>query len=62
MVMGTVTPDSEALRRAIKWISNQLKENDQQNPRTLLENAALRFNLSPRETQFIYQFYKNNIK
>jgi len=55
--MGTVIPDSEALRRAIKWISEQLKENDQRNPRKLLQDAALRFNLSPKDTQFIYQFY-----
>jgi len=56
--MGTVIPDSEPLRRAIKWMSEQLKENGQRDPRKLLQDAALRFNLSPKDTQFIYRFYK----
>jgi len=56
--MGTVIPDSEALRRAIKWISAQLQENEHRDAQKLAQDAALRFNLSPKDTQFIYQFYK----
>lgn len=56
--MGTVIPDSESLRRAIKWISEQLQENESRDLQKLLHDAALRFNLSPKDTQFIYQFYK----
>jgi hypothetical protein len=57
--MGTVIPDSEALRRAIIWISENLKEKSEQSRNSLLQEAALRFNLSPKDTEFIHQFYKN---
>jgi len=59
--MGSVIPDSEALRRAIKWISENLKADTGQNRSNLLQEAALRFNLSPKDTEFIYQFYKNKL-
>ena len=52
-------PKSEAMKRAIEWFSEKKKENPDQNLFTLADKAAMRFNLSPKETDFLYKFAKN---
>lgn len=56
--MATVTPEGEALRKAIKWISAELGENPEKSPQTLVNEAVTRFDLSPKDTDFLIAFYK----
>jgi hypothetical protein len=57
--MQTVLPESESLRRAVKWISERLKEDDKQNRRELIEQAVFRFNLPPKDETFLYELYRH---
>ena len=56
--MGTVLPQSESLRRAVKWISEELKIDENQNKMKLLNDATLKFDLSPSEGEFLLNMYK----
>lgn len=58
--MGTVLPGSEALRRAVKWISEELKIDENQNKMKLVNEATLKFDLSPSEGEFLFNMYKNS--
>jgi hypothetical protein len=57
--MTTVLPQSEALRRAVKWISLHLQNDPQSDLLKLTQEAILRFDLSPKEELFLINFYKN---
>ena len=58
--MSTVLPQSESLRRAVQWISEELKSNENQDKYKLLNEATLKFDLSPNEGEFLYNMYKSN--
>lgn len=57
--MTTIMPEGEALRRAIKWISAEIELNPDKSVRKLVNEAVTRFDLSPKDTEFIISFYKN---
>lgn len=57
--MTTVMPEGEAIRRAIKWISAQMGENPETAPTKYINEAILKFDLSPVEADFLIRFYKN---
>lgn len=57
--MSTILPESEKIRRAVRWISDQLNENPGSRPLKWIEPAAIRFDLNPQETDFLIQFYRN---
>ena len=56
--MATIQPEGKNVRQAIKWIAENLKENEAQKPRKLIEEAGARFNLSPKDENFLRSFYK----
>ena len=56
--MATIVPEGKNVKQAIKWISENLKEHQTQNPREFIEKAGARFNLSPRDEEFLRSFYK----
>ena len=58
--MTTVQPAGRNVREAIKWISENLKENGTQNPVELIEEAGSRFNLSPKDGEFLRSFYNKD--
>ncbi|CCO24645.1 hypothetical protein [Maridesulfovibrio hydrothermalis] len=57
--MTTVVPPCELTRKAIKWISEQRTETGKPFA-ALLEEAAMRFNLSPKDMEFMERFYAEN--
>ena len=57
--MTTVMPQGESLKRAIKWVSGHLKEDPDTEKFSVIQNAVLRFDLSPKDEQFLYNFYRN---
>jgi hypothetical protein len=56
--MTTVMPEGEAIRRAVKWISASLEEHPDKAAQSFVQEAVLRFDLSPKETEFLMEFYK----
>lgn len=54
----TVIPENEQLKRAIKWISDQLMEDEHLHKLTLVNEATLRFDLDPKQSTFLINFYK----
>ena len=58
--MATIKPKGEKIRQTVKWISEKLKEDENRSVPALIQEAALRFNLSPKEDEFLQSFYKQN--
>lgn len=56
--MSEVLPQGEALRKAVKWISERRKEEDCPARHKLVEEACLKFNLSPSDAEFLQRFLK----
>ena len=55
--MGTIMPKGEKVRQAVKWISENLKE-EKKSKELLIQDASLRFDLSPKDEEFLRTFYK----
>ncbi|MFQ5751486.1 MAG: hypothetical protein ACE5HI_05765 [bacterium] len=55
--MSTILPEGEAIRRAVKWISEQLQANPAQNAQKFVHEAITRFDLSPKDSEFLIKFY-----
>ena len=55
--MTTIMPEEKNARRAIKWIGEELLEG--KNLDHLISEAGMRFNLSPKQEQFVIKFFKN---
>ncbi len=56
--MATVMPEGEAIRKAIKWISAELSEHPDKPAGKLVNEAVARFDLSPKDSEFLISFYK----
>ncbi len=54
----SVHPEGEALRRALRWISGHLEQDAKQPIPPLVDSATLRFDLTPRESEYLYAFYR----
>ena len=57
----SVHPEGESLRRAVRWISGHLEEDAEQPLPPLIESATLRFDLTPRESEYLYAFYRGAV-
>ena len=57
--MGSILQEGEDIRRAIKWISEHLKDNPDQVVQKLVNEAISRFNLSPKDSEFLINFYSS---
>jgi len=56
--MTTVMPGGEAIHKAVKWISGELQEDMNKSSQKLINNVALRFDLSPKGAEFLTEFYR----
>ena len=56
--MTTIQPDGEMIRKAVKWISEPRETAPSKTHQQLIEAAALRFNLSPMEVEYLNNFFK----
>ena len=54
--MSTVQPEGEDLRKAVKWISEEHKYNPELKYAKLIEEACLKFNLSPKDAEYLAGF------
>lgn len=55
--MSTVQPKGEKVRQAVKWISAERLEDENRALPPLIQEASMRFNLSPKEEGFLRSFY-----
>ena len=58
--MATIQPKGEKLRQTVKWISAMRQEEETRPIPELIEEASNRFNLSPKEEEFLRSFYAEN--
>lgn len=57
--MATIKPQSELLKQAVAWVSEQMKEKPGSLPK-FLEDAGMRFNLGPKDQEFLKKFFSEN--
>jgi hypothetical protein len=58
--MTTILPDGEMIRKAVKWISEERQTNQSIKLQQLIEAAAIRFNLSPMEVEYLSHLLKGD--
>ena len=56
--MPTVKPPREELRTAVKWIAAELKHNKEAQASKLIEEACLKFDLSPMDAEYLTGYLK----
>ncbi|HVO68142.1 MAG TPA: hypothetical protein VMT12_16830 [Syntrophales bacterium] len=60
--MTAIMPEGENIRKAVKWISGELQENPSKSLQKLVNEAVLRFDLSPKDAEFLTSFYRKDSK
>ncbi len=55
--MSNLLPEGEEVRRAVKWVSGSLQENPGLPVGPLVQEAVFRFDLSPRDAEFLIGFF-----
>jgi hypothetical protein len=60
--MTTILPEGEKIRQAVKWISAERLEDEKKPLSTLIGQAALKFNLSPKDEEYLNGFYRDSLK
>lgn len=58
--MSTLQPTAEPLKNAIKWISERRKATPDINLNKLVDEACFQFDLSPKDSQFLIRFVKDD--
>ncbi|MFQ5485685.1 MAG: hypothetical protein ACE5IR_13510 [bacterium] len=56
--MSTILPEGASIRRAVKWISEQIQDNPGQNVQKFVNEAIAMFDLSPKDADFLVHFYR----
>jgi hypothetical protein len=56
--MTGVVPEGENVRKAVQWISDKRQYEGGGPLATLIEEASGRFNLSPKDEEFLFRFFK----
>ena len=52
----SVLPQGEELRKAVKWISDKKQYESETDLKKLIQQAGLKFNLSPKEETYLERF------
>lgn len=60
--MHDILPEGEDLRRAIKWVSGSLQEDTDKLIPQLVEEATFKFDLSPKDSEFLMSFFRQRNK
>jgi len=56
--MTTIMPQGEELRKAVKWISEERQSGPQKKIAKLVEEASVKFDLSPADGEYLFNFFK----
>lgn len=60
--MTSIMPEGESLRKAVKWISENRKATPDSPLQKLVNEATIRFDLSPMDGEFLIKFYRDRGK
>ena len=55
--MKEQTAENEDLRRAVKWVSGNIRENPGLPVRPLVQEAIFKFDISPKDAEFLIEFF-----
>jgi hypothetical protein len=58
--MTNVMPEGDAIRKAVRWISYELEADPKRPLQKLVHEAGQRFDLSPKEAEFLIEFYRKS--
>lgn len=58
--MATVMPEGENIQKAIKWISANIGDSAAQPLHVLVEKAVFKFDLSPKDSEFLIGFFRKS--
>ena len=56
--MNSIQPEGEALRNAVKWLSSERELHPEKPFSQLINDACMRFDLSPKEASALARFTK----
>lgn len=56
----SIIPEGEDLRKAVKWVSEERKFNPEKKVGKLIEEAGLKFDLSPKDADFLMRCIEEN--
>ena len=56
--MSNIQPEGEDLRKAVKWISDERKYGAEKTLLKLIEEASLKFDLSPMDADYLTNFFR----
>jgi len=56
--MTTIMPQGEDIRKAVKWISEERQSDPARKLAKLVEEASVKFDLSPADGEFLFKFFK----
>ena len=57
--MHDLLPKGEDLRRAVRWASERLQEDPEQPVQPLVQEAIFKYNLSPKDAEFLIGFFRD---
>jgi len=60
--MSTIMPEAENVQKAIKWISANIEDGGNQPLHKHIESAVFKFDLSPKDSEFLLGFFRNHNK
>ncbi len=49
-----VTPEGERIRKAVRWICETVAEHPERDRKSIVQEAEIRFDLTPRECEFVH--------
>ncbi|MEW6571130.1 MAG: hypothetical protein AB1390_08145 [Nitrospirota bacterium] len=52
-----IQPEGEDLRKAVRWISDELQSGTGVKLSKLIEEACIKFDLSPADSEFLFHFF-----
>lgn len=52
----SIQPKGEDLRRAVKWVSDERQFNPGKESKILIEEACTKFDLSPKDADFLLRY------
>ncbi len=56
--MATPIPEGTAVRKAVQWVSKMIEDGTKNPLPALIEQACVRFNLSPVDSDFLNRFFR----
>jgi hypothetical protein len=49
----SIQPKGEDLRRAVKWVSEERADNPEKEVKAIVQEACMKFDLSPKDEEFL---------